>query len=294
MTELAASYRLCGQLARQTARNFYYSFLTLGHQQRRAMCALYAFLRRTDDLGDSIEPAGVRRDKLRRWRRQYEQALHGRFTDALLPAVADTLHRYRIPPQYLHDVIDGVEMDLEIDRYETFDDLCTYCRRVASAVGLACIHVWGFRGPEAFEPATRCGIAFQITNILRDLKEDAQRGRFYLPQEDLRRFHYTEDDLRRGLRDERFARLMAFQIQRARQFYREGAALHALLDAGGRAAFGAMFAIYHGLLHRIAQYGGDVFTRRVKLSAWRKWWIAGQWLLLRPQRLEQAVELGEP
>jgi phytoene synthase len=276
-----ASYNWCQQFARRAASNFYYSFLVLPRSKRRAMCALYAFLRRTDDLGDNPRPAAERRAALAAWRRSLEQALAGRFEAPLFPALADTVSRYRIPPEYLRSAIDGVEMDLDGRTYETFDELADYCYKVASVVGLSCIHVWGFDGPAALEPARKCGIAFQLTNILRDLKQDAAAGRIYLPQEDLRRFDCTADDLLNGRRRAGFARLMRFQIERAQQFYREAGELEHWLQADGRAIFGAMTGIYRGLLEEIKRLDGDVFSAPIRLSTWRKLGIAGRWLLVR-------------
>ncbi len=286
------SFAVCQRLARQTAKNFYYSFLVLPRAKRRAMCALYAFLRHTDDLGDGSQPVEARRAALVEWRRSLDRALAGEFDQAIFPALADTVACYDIPPGYLHAVIDGVEMDLDERTYETFDDLADYCYKVASVVGLVCIHIWGFRGVEALEPARKCGIAFQLTNILRDLKEDAGRGRVYLPQVDLRRFEYTLDDLRSEARDGRFTALMHFEIDRAEHFYRDAAELHAYLEPDGQAIYGAMTAIYHALLVEIKRRDGDVFSSRVSLSAWRKLGIAARWLLPRPATRAPKPSLG--
>jgi len=273
------SYAHCCHIARHTATNFYYAFLVLPRAKRLSMCALYAFLRHTDDLGDSAQPVEVRTQALANWRSSLERSLRGEFDAPLFPALADTIARYSIPPSYLHAAIDGVEMDLTHSEYETFDALCDYCHKVASVVGLACIHIWGFRDPAALEPARKCGLAFQLTNILRDLKEDAARGRTYLPLEDLRRFEYTRDDLRQNVRDGRFRALMRFEVARAEALYREAAALEPYLEPDGQAVFGAMVAIYHGLLEEIRLSDGDVFSRRVALSPWRKLRIAARWLL---------------
>jgi phytoene synthase len=281
-SDLAASYVECQRLARRTARNFYYSFLVLPRAKRRAMCALYAFLRHTDDLGDSDEPVEARRAALASWRDALRAALAGEFRSPLLPALADSMARFRIPPRYLHDAIDGVESDLDERRFETFEELAEYCHRVASAVGLACVHIWGFRSEEAFEPARSCGIAFQLTNILRDLPEDSARGRVYLPQEDLRRFAYSDEDLARGTCSESFRALMRFEIGRAEEYYRQAAALPQWLTPEGRAALGAMTGIYRGLLDEIKRRDGDVFAQRVRLSSWRKAGIAAKWFLARP------------
>src|SRR5262249_51431274 len=202
--------------------------------------------------------------------RQLDLALAGSYTHRLHAALHHTVRAYGIPSQYLIDVLDGVGMDLEPVRYATFADLYPYCYRVASAVGLACIHVWGFEGDEAKAPAEAAGIAFQLTNILRDLAEDAARGRVYLPREDLERFGYAEEQLRRGERDERFRRLMRFQVERARSYYEAARPLAGLLRPAGRAVFLVMACTYRGLLEAIERRDYDVFSGRVRLSRWHK------------------------
>jgi len=299
-----SSYGLCHAVARRAGSNFYPCFLLLSKPKRRAMDALYTFTRYTDDLIDNPEPTQTRREALAHWRASLETALSGNFDptgisswlrdtrlpadkmpgDVLLPALVDTVERFGIPVEFLLSVLDGVEMDLDRASYETFDDLVTYCHRVASAVGLACIHVWGFRGEEAFEPARKCGVAFQLTNILRDLEEDAQQGRIYLPMEDLRRSGYSVEDLAAGVVDDAFDRLMHLQIDRARQLYREGAELFDRLEPDGRRIFGMMTTIYHRLLERISRQPGHVFRGRVGLSRWQKLAIAARWMLLPARR----------
>lgn len=296
--DLNESFACCRRIARRTGTSFYYSILLLPRSQRRAMCALYAFLRLTDDLGDSELAAGDRngvggiqsvpadaawrRDALDRWRVSLERSLEGQFDHPIMPAVADTLVRFAIPREYLHAVIDGVAMDLNEPVFETFADLEVYCHRVAGVVGLACLHIWGFSDARALAPARRCGLAFQLTNILRDLEEDSTRGRSYLPREDLRRFNYPEHDLRRHVYDDRFRRLIRFEIARAEQCYAEAAELANYLQGGGRAMFGAMFDTYSSLLAEIKRRDGDVFSQRVRLSSWRKLRIAAGWFLTRP------------
>ncbi len=189
-----ASYAFCRRLARRSGSNFYPCFLLLGREKRRGMDALYAFMRHTDDLGDNEEPPDARRKALSHWRLSLDETLRSEgvpINHPLMPALADTVRRFQIPRQCLCDVVDGVEMDLQGRQYETFEDLAVYCRRVASAVGIACVHVWGFRDERALEPADKCGLAFQLTNILRDLKEDADHGRVYLPLEDFRAAGYS-------------------------------------------------------------------------------------------------------
>ena len=277
-----ASYNHCRRLARRAASSFYYSLLLLPRAKRRSMYALYAFLRHTDDLSDSGEPVDVRRESLAGWRASLARALEGQFDDPLLPALADTVRRYAIPTNYLYDVLDGMEMDLEPCRYETFAELQQYCHRVASVVGLSCIHIWGFHGQEAIEPAKKCGLAFQLTNILRDLKEDAGRGRVYLPVEDMQKFDYTADDLRRGLRDHRLAELIRFETRRAERLFQEALPLEQYIEADSRRVFRAMVATYRGLLREIEHRDGDVFGRPIHLSLWKKLGIVAGWFVSGP------------
>jgi phytoene synthase len=205
---------------------------------------------------------------------EFHEALAGRDHHALHPALRYTLERHHIPPAHLEAVLDGVEMDLDTDRFATFADLYPYCYRVASAVVLACIHVWGFRDDKARAHAEAAGIAFQLTNILRDLREDAARGRVYLPREDLDRFDYSENDHILGVRDERFRALMGFQVERARSYYREGERLAPLLPSAGRSVFLVMLRTYRGLLDAIEGRDYDVFRDRVRLGKLHKLWLA--------------------
>lgn len=279
MLTLDDSYRRCQRLAKRTAGNFYFSFLTLPRDRFRAMCALYAFMRETDDLGDSDQTTEVRTAGLAAWRSEVTRVLDGADAEhPVLPALTDVVRRHSIPRQSLFDVITGVEMDLGPVAIQTFDELQRYCHHVAGAVGLACIHVWGFHDDRAIAAAEECGLAFQITNILRDLCEDVARDRIYLPREDLDRFGYTSDDLRRGVVDDRFQRLMQFEVARAREHYRRATALFDYLDSPGLPILDVMLRIYGGLLDEIERRGYDVFSRRVSLSRWRKWRItAGAW-----------------
>ena len=198
MKEIDRSYEYCRCVARSRAKNFYYSFLLLTRQQRKAMCAIYAFMRRCDDLSD--EP-GASRQALEQWRGELVQSLDGRMAEhPLWPAFCHTVRRFGIPSEYFHEMIDGVVGDLEPRRFQTFAELYRYCYQVASVVGLTCIHIFGFDTKTALPLAEKCGVAFQLTNILRDIREDLERGRIYLPGEDLERFQVTEADLRMGAR----------------------------------------------------------------------------------------------
>jgi phytoene synthase len=278
---LAWSYGYCERLARREAGNFYHAFRLLPRPERRAMCALYAFLRVADDLSDAAGPPEAKRGPLQEWRRQLDAALAGDYVHPLHPALHHAVTNWRVPREYLHAVLDGVCMDLDTLRYDTFPDLYRYCYRVASAVGLACIHVWGFAHEKAREHAEAAGIAFQLTNILRDLAEDAARGRVYLPREDLERFGYSEDRLCCGQRDEQFRALMHFQVERARAYYDAARPLTELLRPAGRSVFLVMSRTYRALLDAIVRRDYDVFSGRVRLSRWRKLWLAAQALPVR-------------
>jgi 15-cis-phytoene synthase len=289
-SSLEDSFRYCRRLARRTGRNFYFSFLTLPRPLLRDMCALYAFMRVTDDLGDDMSrTTDQRREALQGWRRDLESALGGaEVAHPALPAMVDVQRRHQIPVDHLEAVITGVEMDLDPQGFDTFEDLEYYCDHVAGAVGLCCIHIWGFRDPAAGDRALDCGRAFQLTNILRDLGEDAQMGRIYLPREDLERFRYTPEDLRAGVRDERFRDLMMFEVIRAREYYRRSLPLHQQLEAPGRPILSAMLQIYGGLLQEIERRDYDVFSTRVNLSLPRKSLIATK-CLLRPDRPPEPI-----
>jgi phytoene synthase len=278
---LAASYAHCSRLARKAASNFYLAFWLLPRTKRRAMCALYAFLRRADDIGDSAAPIDERRAELNAWRSMLDRAFAGHFADPLLPALVDTVERHAIPREYLYDALDGVAMDLDDRAYETQAELEQYCYRVASVVGLACIHIWGFRSAAALEPARRCGLAFQWTNILRDLGEDAARGRVYLPLEALRRQGFDAQELIAGVADTRFDAVFAEQIAITRGQYRAAAELPDFLTADGRRVFAAMYATYRDLLDRVERAGRDVLVRRVRVPTWRKMQLAAQALVNR-------------
>ena len=266
----AGSYAYCERLARREAANFYPAFRVLPGPQRRAMCALYAFMRVTDDVSDSSAGVAERRIALVRWREQFHQAMSGVYTHRLHAAFHHTVSTYSIRLQDLEAVLDGVEMDLDKSNYANFSELYRYCYGVASAVGLACIHIWGFTDDRALLLAEKAGIAFQLTNILRDLSEDAHRSRIYLPQEDLDRFGYRAEQLSLGERTDKFRELMRFEVERARAYYHDSQPLAKLLSPAGRAVFQVMRQTYQGLLDEIERRDYDVFTERVSLSLLRK------------------------
>jgi phytoene synthase len=270
-TDLERSYRHCRAVARHRARNFYYSFLLLPRAQRNAMCAVYAFMRYSDDLSD--EP-GATQEPLDRWRKALDRALVGQYDGHLaLPAFHDTVKRYSIPHRYFYEMIDGVTSDLQPRCIQTFDQLYRYCYQVASVVGLTTIHIFGFDSPQALPLAEKCGVAFQLTNILRDVREDVERGRIYLPQEDLMRFGVGADDLKRGKPTPQFIELMRFEAGRAREYYQESQPLLGMVHARSRSSLWALIEIYSRLLAKIEASNYDVLSRRIALSALEKSWI---------------------
>jgi phytoene synthase len=279
--KLARSYAYCERLARREAGNFYHAFRLLPTGQRRAMCALYAFLRIADDIGDGERTVSEKTAALASWQRSLEFALAGRYSHALHPALHHTVSVHGIPPEHLSAVLDGIRMDLAPAEYRTFAELYHYCYHVASAVGLACIHIWGFHDERAQKLAENAGIAFQLTNILRDLGEDAARGRVYLPHEDLERFGYRLEQLERSECDERFRALMSFEVERAHHYYDAAVPLVDLLEPHGQAVFLVMLRTYRGLLEEIERRDYDVFSSRVHLS---RWWKLGILLRTLPVR----------
>jgi phytoene synthase len=245
------------------------------------MCALYAFMRVADDLADEPGACAAKRASLEEWRRQLADATCGVYRHPLHAALHATITRYGVPREHLDAVLDGVAMDLDTDRYETFADLYRYCYRVASAVGLTCVRVWGVCDSESDRLAEAAGLAFQLTNILRDLREDAARGRVYLPQEDLRRFAYSEAELCAATRNQAFRELMQFEATRAYAYYEQAAPLATRLPQAGRAVFEMMSRTYRGLLDAIVRRDFDVFSERVRLSRLHKLWLAARSLPVR-------------
>jgi phytoene synthase len=275
--EVAASYDYCRDVTRTAARNFFYGIRVLPAAKRDALCALYAFMRGADDIAD--EAAGSVAEKKRglaELRAEMDRALAGEAgASKVWPAFRDTITRYNIPARYLHDLISGAEMDLTVSSYETFERLREYCYRVAGTVGLCCVHVFGFTDARATELAKRLGIAFQLTNILRDVAKDFEMGRVYLPQEDLDRFGCDiAEEIRRPARSKEFIELVEFETQRAWQYYAEGWQLLELVEPDSRAALWALARIYAGILEKIELRGFDVLTPPpARLSSAEKVWI---------------------
>ena len=265
------SYRYCERIARTRAKNFYYSFILLSPAQRHAMCAIYAYMRYCDDLSDD-ECNEDRAGSIAKWQADLNQALSGGALPEhpVWPAFRDTVERFRIPHQYFFDMIAGVSSDLQPRRLQTFEELYDYCYKVASVVGLTIIHVFGFDSPDALVLAEKCGIAFQLTNIIRDVKEDVGLDRVYLPAEDLRRFNVPESDLAAATPSAAFLELMRFEVARARGYYNESRPLLGLVHKKSRSSLWALIEIYSRLLERIEESGYDVLSQRVRLSTVEK------------------------
>jgi 15-cis-phytoene synthase len=281
-TSLAASYEYCRQLTRRTAHNFGWAFLTLPHDRRAAMNALYAFMRIADDCSDDTTlTLDERRTALTAWSTSFTEALAGAMpTHPALPAVIDTVQRYNIPPQYFQDVLTGVARDMEPVTIATFVELENYCYHVAGAVGLCCLSIWGIRDPAAIPHGIECGLAFQLTNILRDIGEDRDLGRVYLPAEDLSRFDLKIEELGTVAAQDRYRALMQFEVQRARDYYDRSEVLYGLIEPVGRPILRVMRDIYRGLLDEIERRDYDVFSQRVSLPKWKKLWAVGKALML--------------
>jgi 15-cis-phytoene synthase len=271
-TSIEESFKYCRRLTRRRARNFYYSFVLLRREEHDAMCAVYAFMRYCDDLSDDFgsDPHQARQ-LMEQWRSDLEAALAGRpGGHAIWPAFCSAVERYRIPHDCFRDMIDGVSSDLDPREIKTFEELYRYCYRVASAAGLSVIHILGFESPQAPELAEKCGIAFQLTNILRDVREDAERDRVYFPNQDLEQFGLCRKDILEGRQSEGFYRLMGFEAARAKEYYDEAAPLVGLVRPRNRASLWALIEIYRRLLEKIERSGFDVMRRRIHLSAAEK------------------------
>jgi phytoene synthase len=277
---LERSREYCEHLTRTQAKNFYYGLKLLPKPKRSAMFALYAYMRLVDDIADDENGRTVARrvDELEAWREQTHAILDGRgpsggvgqIADAgrhLWPAFAEMVRDYRMPRYVFDDVIAGQRQDLEPEPFDTFEQLRLYCYRVAGVVGLASIYVWGFEGGAETEGlAVDRGVAFQLTNILRDLREDAARGRTYLPGEDLAVMNVTESDLRDGRGGKPFRDLMRFQIDRAEHYYQKSRPLESRIESDSRPTLVAMTQIYHRLLKKVAVEPERVLRERVRLS----------------------------
>jgi phytoene synthase len=295
--QLVMAYSVCKGITRTAAKNFYYAFLVLPRRKREALCAVYAFMRRCDDISDDPSLSlPDRRQKLDTWLAALHRAQQGEPTDdPILLALTDAQRRFSIPAGLLDELAHGTAMDIEeaeasaptinmpglTVQYKTFEDLRLYCYRVASVVGLVCIHVFGYRDPAAEPLAERCGLAFQLTNIIRDVKEDAAMGRIYLPEEDLAKFGLSAAELLASPDPARFRPVLALEADRAREFYASGEELIPYVAEDSQPALWVLVTIYRRLLDRIAEKQYDVFTARTSLSRWEKSRILGKGFLKR-------------
>jgi phytoene synthase len=264
----------CREKVAQSGSSFYYSFLFLPPERRRAITALYAFCREVDDIVDDVHEPAVARAKLAWWRQEIGLAYAGQAQHPVARALQSVVTRYPVPEAHFQAVIDGMTMDLEQNRYLDFAALEQYCHRVAGVVGLMSAEIFGYENPETRSYARDLGIAFQLTNILRDVGEDARRGRIYLPQEDLARFDVAPSLLINRTGGESFRRLMAFEADRARTWYAQALAKLDPRDHRAQRTGLIMAAIYRTLLDEIERDGFDVLDRRTSLTPLRKLWIA--------------------
>lgn len=276
-----AGYRECRRIARRAASNFAWAFWCLQADQRRGMEALYAFARRTDDIADGDEPLDHRRAGLARWRGELRKALAGHAEEPALAALNDTVTRFVVPQHLLWRILDGVEMDLDGPSFATYAELRRYCEHVASAVGLACLPIWGCRDDDAILPAADCGVAFQLTNILRDLREDGMRGRVYLPHDELARFGVAPVDWLAPPGTYALRELIEFQCRRAAGLFESGQRTERFLDNGPRCVFRIMWGTYRSLLARIERDPLIVLRQRVRVSQPRKLMLAARTMLAR-------------
>jgi 15-cis-phytoene synthase len=297
--QLTMAYSVCRGITRTNAKNFYYAFLVLPKHKRQALCAVYAFMRRCDDIADdpslSLEE---RRFKLTTWLAALHRVQQGEPTDdPILLALADAQRRYTIRAGLLDELAHGTAMDVEAEtqsegarasatprltvQYKTFDDLRGYCYRVASVVGLVCIHIFGYRDPAAEPLAEQCGLAFQLTNIIRDVKEDAAMGRVYLPEEDLAKFGLSAADLLSTPDAARFRPLLRLEADRAREFYQAGDQLIPYISEDSQPALWVLVNIYRKLLEKIAARQYDVFSGKVTLTVREKLRVLGKGFLQR-------------
>lgn len=307
--QLTMAYSVCRGIARSNAKNFYYAFMVLPRHKREALYAVYAFMRRCDDIADdagfSLEE---RRFTLNTWLDAFHRAQEGQPTDdPILLALSDAQRRYTIPAGLLDDLALGTAMDVadplaggpptgEASRgeqmtvhpvegltvqYKTFEDLKHYCYHVASVVGLVCIHIFGYKDPAAEELAEKCGLAFQLTNIIRDVKEDAAMGRVYLPQEDLAKFGLSAADLLSAPDVARFRPLLALEADRAREYYASGEQLIPYVSEDSQPALWVLIHIYRRLLEKIAERQYDVFAAKVSLTVSEKLRILAKGFLQR-------------
>lgn len=267
------------EISKKSKSSFYYAFNLLPEEKRDAMNTVYAFCRKTDDIVDeNSDSTDLKYEKLRKWRIEFEKSFSGHSEFALLNKLGTTISNFNIPLDPFFELIKGMEMDLQKDRYKSFDDLQLYCYRVASTVGLMCIEIFGYKHPSTKQFAVDLGIALQMTNILRDIGKDAKNGRIYLPQEDLAKFSYTEKEILSLIYNDNFRDLMVYESSRAKQYFNSATANLDLDDKKTMFAARAMQHIYYKMLENIIAADYDVFNNDIKVSKFEKVGIAlGVW-----------------
>ncbi len=268
------------EISKKSKSSFYYAFNLLPEDKRDAMNTVYAFCRKTDDIVDeNSDSTDLKYEKLRKWRIEFEKSFSGHSEFALLNKLGTTISKFNIPLDPFFELIKGMEMDLQKDRYKSFEDLQLYCYRVASTVGLMCIEIFGYKHPSTKQFAVDLGIALQMTNILRDIGKDAKNGRIYLPQEDLMKFNYTEAEIISLIYNDNFRDLMIYESGRAKQYFNSATSHLDLDDKKTMFAARAMQHIYYKMLEKIIAVDYDVYNNDIKISKFEKAGIAlGVWV----------------
>jgi phytoene synthase len=297
VNQLNHAYAVCRGISRRAAKNFYYGFMVLPADKRNALSAVYAFMRHADDISD--EPGGdpqQKRHKLSEWLEAAKAVFAGKSTDdPVLMALGDAQKKFKIPPELFEKLVYGTSMDLDIPAASadapvllcnTFDDLKQYCYYVASVVGLVCIKIFGYEDSKAEFLAEDCGLAFQLTNIIRDVKEDASMGRIYFPAEDLARTNlsaanFSAAALQDPARAQQLRPALEYEAERARKYYESAKWLMELIEEDSRAALWVLVEIYSQLLQKMTDRNYDVFTERVRLTVWEKLKVLSRGFLLR-------------
>lgn len=272
----------CRNKAAKSGSSFYYSFMFLPPQKRQAIIALYAFCREVDDAVDEIADPDVAAQTLAWWRQEIDQTFNGTPSHPVGKALQTALAHFELHPEYFHEIIDGMEMDLQQQSYPAFKHLALYCHRVASVVGLLAAEIFGYQNRQTLKYAEKLGLAFQLTNIIRDVREDAERGRIYLPQEDLQRFNVSRDDILSLRQTPALSALLQFEAQRARDLYQEAKNLLPQEDRFNQRTGLIMSAIYEATLDELEHEGFQVMQHRLSLTPLRKLWLA--WKTARRER----------
>ena len=267
------------EISKNSKSSFYYAFNMLPSAKRDAMNTVYAFCRQTDDIVDEgNDPASLKYEKLRKWRIELEKSFSGHSDYLILNKLSSTIQKFNIPLEPFFELLKGMEMDLQKNRYLTFDDLQLYCYRVASTVGLMCVEIFGYKHASTRDFAVNLGIALQLTNILRDIKKDSENGRIYLPQEDLKKFNYNENDILNQTYNSNFTEMMKYETERAKEYFDKATASLNIEDKAQMFAARAMQHIYSKMLSKIVDADYDVYSNNIKVSTFQKVGISvGVW-----------------